>query len=223
MENTMLSDKPQEISEQQRNIAVNRFRGYYPVAVDVETGGFNAVTDALLEMAVVTFSIGNDGTWGVDKDLSKYIEPFAGANMDIAALKFTGIDPENPLRKQIAVSEKEALQDIFKLVRRQMKAYGCKRAILVGHNPAFDLSFINAAIARNGLKRNPFHLFSTFDTATLGGLVYGQTVLSKAAAAAGITWDSEQAHSAYYDVRKTAELFCNIVNQWGKISKTMIE
>ncbi len=203
-----------DVNENQKKIASGRFRGYYPVAVDVETGGFNSVTDALLEVAAATFSIDEDGVWSVDECLSRHVEPFVGANMDPAALEFTGINPEHPFRKQIAVSEKEALQDIFKMVRQRMKAYGCKRAILVGHNPSFDLGFINAAVERAGIKRNPFHPFSTFDTATLGGLAYGQTVLSRAVIAAGISWDHEQAHSARYDTEKTAELFCNIVNQW---------
>jgi ribonuclease T len=203
-----------DVSEIQKEVACGRFRGYYPVVVDVETGGFNSVTDALLEVAATTFSIGEDGVWSMDECLSRHVEPFAGANLDPAALEFTGINPEHPFRKQIAVSEGEALRDIFKMVRQRMKAYGCKRAILVGHNPSFDLGFINAAVERSGIKRNPFHPFSTFDTATLGGLAYGQTVLSRAVIAAGISWDHEQAHSARYDTEKTAELFCNIVNQW---------
>ena len=203
-----------DVNERQKEIASGRFRGYYPVAVDVETGGFNSATDALLEVAATTFSIDENGVWSMDECLSRHVEPFEGANMDPAALEFTGINPDHPFRKQIAVPEKEALKDIFKMVRQRMKAYGCKRAILVGHNPSFDLGFINAAVERSGIKRSPFHPFSTFDTATLGGLAYGQTVLSRAVIAAGISWDHEQAHSARYDTEKTAELFCNIVNQW---------
>ena len=203
-----------DVNETQKDIACGRFRGYYPVAIDVETGGFNSATDALLEVAAATFSIDENGVWSMDECLSRHVEPFEGANMDPAALEFTGINPDHPFRKQIAVPEKEALKDIFKMVRKRMKAYGCKRAILVGHNPSFDLGFINAAVERSGIKRSPFHPFSTFDTATLGGLAYGQTVLSRAVIAAGISWDHEQAHSARYDTEKTAELFCNIVNQW---------
>jgi len=203
-----------KVSEKQKEIVAGRFRGYYPVAVDVETGGFNSSTDALLEVAATTFSVDENGIWAMDECLSRHVEPFEGANLEPAALEFTGINPEHPFRKQIAVPEKEALQDIFKAVRQRLKAYGCKRAILVGHNPSFDLGFINAAAERSGIKRNPFHPFSTFDTATLGGLAYGQTVLSRAVIAAGIQWDHEQAHSARYDTEKTAELFCNIVNQW---------
>lgn len=191
-----------------------RFRGYYPVVVDVETAGFDPVKDALLETAVIFLQVDKDGMWSPLESISKHIQPFPGANLDKAALEFTGIDPDHPFRKEIAVSEKEALREIFQAVKRMMKENGCSRAILVGHNPAFDLSFINAAADRSGLTRNPFHPFSTFDTATLGGLVYGQTVLSRAVKAAGLEWEEDEAHSALYDAERTAELFCSIVNLW---------
>lgn len=191
-----------------------RFRGYYPVVVDVETAGFDPLKDALLETAVIFLQLDKDGMWSPLESISKHIQPFPGANLDKAALEFTGIDPDHPFRKEIAVSEKEALREIFQAVKRMMKENGCSRAILVGHNPAFDLSFINAAASRSGLTRNPFHPFSTFDTATLGGLVYGQTVLSRAVKAAGLEWEEDEAHSALYDAERTAELFCSIVNLW---------
>jgi len=194
-----------------------RFRGFMPVVVDVETGGFNATTDALLEIAAVLLNTDDAGLWYPEETVSRHVQPFAGANLDKAALEFTGIDPGHPFRKQIAVSERSALDDIFKQVRRHMKDHGCKRAILVGHNPAFDIGFLNAAVERAGIKRNPFHPFSTFDTATLGGLAYGQTVLSRAVQAAGLEWDSTEAHSARYDAERTAELFCSVVNRWGGI------
>ena len=199
------------------SVIARRFRGFYPVVVDVETGGFNAATDALLEIAAVTLCVDERGQWTIDQSMTRHVQPFAGANLDPAALEFTGIDPHHPFRKQIAVEEKDALHDIFKMVRSGMKKHGCKRAILVGHNPSFDLGFVNAACERTGIKRNPFHPFSTFDTVTLGGLAYGQTVLSRAVAAAGLDWDSAQAHSASYDTDRTAELFCAIVNRWGKL------
>ena len=100
---------------------------------------------------------------------------------------------------------------------RTLKESGCTRAILVGHNAAFDLGFLNAAVARTGIKRNPFHPFSCFDTATLGGVAFGQTVLSKAVLAAGLTWDRDSAHSARYDAEQTADLFCDICNQFKPI------
>ena len=192
----------------------DRFRGYLPVVVDVETGGFDARTDALLEIAAITLDVNSEGIWHLDETITRYINPFTGANLDKAALDFNGIDPDHPFRKEIAVSEKTALQDVFRMIRVRMKLHDCKRAIMVGHNAAFDISFLNAAVERTHIKRNPFHPFSTFDTVTLAGLAYGQTVLSRAVEAAGLTWDSKQAHSARYDAEKTAELFCAVVNRW---------
>ena len=186
------------------SLVAGRFRGFYPVVVDVETAGFDPAKDALLEVAVVFLQTDPDGIWSPLETVSKHIQPFPGANLDKAALEFTGIDPDHPFRKEIAEPEKEALRDIFQAAKRLIREHGCTRAILVGHNPAFDLSFINAAANRSGFKRNPFHPFSTFDTATLGGLAYGQTVLSRAVQAAGLEWEEEEAHSALYDAERTA-------------------
>jgi len=196
------------------NPIARRFRGFFPVVIDVETGGFNAGTDALLEIAAVILDVNEKGDWVQDQTIARHIHPFEGANLDQAALEFTGIDPHHPFRQQIAVPEKTALQDIFRVIRKKMKDHGCKRAILVGHNAAFDLGFLNAAAERTGIKRNPFHPFSTFDTVSLAGLAYGQTVLSRAVEAAGFEWDENSAHSAIYDAEKTADLFCAIVNRW---------
>ncbi len=195
----------------------SRFRGFLPVVVDVETGGFNPKTDALLEVAAVLLDIDSDGCWHRIETQACHVQAFPGANLEPAALEFNGIDPDNPLR--FAVPEREALKTILDPVRKAVKANGCTRAVLVGHNPSFDLSFINAAVERTNFKRNPFHPFSTFDTATLGGLAYGQTVLSRAVEAAGIEWDGRDAHSAIYDAEKTADLFCTIVNRWTELSR----
>ena len=193
----------------------SRFRGFYPVIIDVETAGFNCATDALLEIAAVTLTINNEQQWCIDEIFSKHVEPFEGANLDPESLEFTGIDPNHPFRKQIAVDEKEALQFIFQPIRKKIKEHECNRAVLVGHNAHFDLGFLNAAVERTKIKRNPFHPFSVFDTATLCGLAYGQTVLSRAAKEAGITWDDRDAHSARYDAEQTALIFCDIVNSWN--------
>lgn len=195
-----------------------RFRGYLPVIVDVETAGFDPQKHALLEIAAVITSMDQEGMLQVAEVYSAHITPFEGSELDPAALEFNGINPHHPLR--ISDDEREALLKIFQPVRAAVKKNGCTRAILVGHNPSFDLSFVNAAAQRAGLKRNPFHPFSTFDTATLGGLVYGQTVLAKAIKAAGIDWDNQEAHSARYDAEKTAELFCTIVNTWEILKRS---
>lgn len=191
---------------------VNRFRGFQPVVVDVETGGFHAATDALLELALCIIEMDADGWLRPGEIMMKHIKPFEGANIEEAALEFNGIRPDHPLRP--AVSERQAAQDLLLPVRRSLRETGCKRAILVGHNAHFDLGFLNAFIQRTGYKRNPFHPFSCFDTATLGGLAYGQTVLARAVTAAGLEWDKSQAHSAAYDTERTATLFCTIVNRW---------
>jgi ribonuclease T len=187
-----------------------RFRGFLPIVIDVECGGFNPNTDALLEIAAVLIEIQGDGSLLPGESWRYHVHPFPGANLEAASLAITGIDPFHPLRP--AIPEKEALTRLFKDIRGAMKDNDCTRAVLVGHNSYFDLNFINAAIARTGIKRNPFHPFSTFDTATLAGVAYGQTVLGKALQAAGIQWDSSAAHSAAYDAQKTAELFCKICN-----------
>jgi len=190
-----------------------RFRGYFPVVIDVETAGFNASTDALLEIAASTLKMDeNNGFLELDETIQFNIEPFEGANLEKKALEFTGIDPTNPLRG--AVNEDFALKEMFKLVRKKMKLAGCQRAIMVAHNAAFDLGFLNAAIKRCAVKRSPFHPFVSFDTTTLSGLALGQTVLAKACKTAQIDFNNSEAHSALYDTEKTAELFCFIVNKW---------
>ena len=196
----------------------DRFRGFLPVVVDVETGGFNSVTDALLEVAVVLLVIDADGYLRRDETIRYHVKPFAGANMEPASLAVNGIDPHHPLRP--AIDERDALQRVFREVRRSVREQRCSRAVLVGHNAHFDLGFMNQAVARTAIKRNPFHPFSCFDTATLCGIAFGQTVLARAVIASGLEWDESQAHSASYDAEMTANLFCEVVNRFRNIFET---
>lgn len=187
-----------------------RFRGYMPVVVDVETGGFNEQTDALLQIAAVMIDIDEQGRFYCAETITCHVNPFPGANLDPKSMQVNGIVVDHPFR--MAVDEKQALPKIFKPIREALKRHGCSKAILVGHNANFDLKFINSAAQRVGIKRNPFHPFSSFDTVTLAGLVYGQTVLARSVRAAGMEWNTDEAHSAIYDAEMTAELFCKIVN-----------
>ncbi len=190
-----------------------RFRGFLPVVVDVETGGFDARKDALLEIAAVLLRINEDGQLVRGETIAKQVLPFKGANLDPAALKFIGLkDPWHPFR--MALEEADALEAVFAPIRKEVKVSGCTRAILVGHNAWFDLSFVKTAAERCKIKHNPFHAFSTFDTVSLAALAYGQTVLARAAREAGLSWNEEEAHSAAYDAEQTADLFCAIVNRW---------
>lgn len=191
-----------------------RFRGFLPVVVDVETAGFNPDINALLEIAAVPIEIGKSGKLEPAETIACHVEPFPNSVLDPKALEFTGIDPYHPFR--MAKQEKEALKYIFSPIAQILEEVGCSRAILVGHNAFFDLGFIKAAAKRCGMKKIPFHQFSSFDTATLAGLAYGQTVLARAAQAAGIQWNQKEAHSAVYDAERTAELFCRIVNTWDE-------
>jgi len=204
-------------SETSINPAIGRrFRGFLPVVVDVETGGFDPARDALLEIAAVLLDMDAEGRLFPRQTIAYNVLPFEGAHLDPKALQFIGMaDPFSPLRG--AVPEREVLHAIAQPIRRAVKAGECNRAILVGHNAFFDLNFVNAAAARTGLKRNPFHPFSTFDTVSLAGLAFGQTVLGRAVQAAGLDWDEREAHSAIYDAEKTAQLFCAIVNRWNDL------
>ena len=198
-----------------KSLMAERFRGFLPVVIDVETGGFKAETDALLELAAVTIGMDDQGYVFGEHREAGHITPFDGANIEQSAIDFIGIDPFHPLR--VAYAESDVLDSVFKMVRKAVKRYGCTRAVLVGHNAHFDLNFLNAAAARCNTKRNPFHPFSCFDTATLAGLAYGQTVLSRACTVAGIEFDDKEAHSARYDTDRTAELFCSVVNRWKEL------
>ena len=203
------------MSENTPRLLAKRFRGFFPVVIDVETAGFNAKTDALLEIAVSLLKMDEQGELSIDNTLHFHVEPFEGANIEQAAIDFNGIDPFSALRG--AVPEKDAIKEICKAVSKAQKAAGCQRSIVVAHNAAFDHGFLMAAIERCNLKRSPFHPFVTFDTTTLASLAVGQTVLAKACRTAGIEFDNSQAHSALYDTERTAELYCYIINRWQQL------
>lgn len=188
-----------------------RFRGFLPVVVDVETAGVDPQKNALLEMCIVLLTMDEQGNLQRGESHFEHVLPFSGAELDQKSLEFNHIDPFQPLR--FAVDEKIALERLFKPIFAALKKTRCQRAVLVGHNAWFDLLFVKEAIKRTGMK-SPFHAFTCFDTATLGGLIYGQTVLAKAAQAADIAFDAREAHSAIYDAEKTADLFCQMTNTW---------
>lgn len=199
-----------------------RFRKFMPVVVDVETAGFNAQTDALLEIACIPILMDENGRFYQGEPLNAHIEPFEGANLEARALEFTGIDPSNPLRKAIAEDEKVALRRLFKGLKEVRREHDCRQCVLVGHNAHFDLGFLNAAIERtNSKNHSPFHAFSVLDTVSLSALAFGQTVLARACKAAGIDFNGSDAHSALYDTQKTAELFCHILNNYPMLPNAL--
>ena len=189
-----------------------RFRGLMPVVIDIETAGLNSGTDALLEIAAVMLAMDDEGKLYPKQTHAYHIEPFTGARIEQESLEITGIDPTHPLR--LALPEGQALERIFAVVRTELEKNLCYRAVLVGHNAWFDLSFLLAAARRCGIRFNPFHTFTTLDTATLGAVALGETVLARCTRRARIEFDMQQAHSAIYDAQKTADLFCFIANKW---------
>ena len=205
----------EKLHENSDAFMAKRFRGFLPVVIDVETGGFDCQKNALLEVAAVILEMDSQGMLQIKESLSKNIDPFPGATIEDSALEFTGIDIYDPER--MSEEEGQALREIFQPIRREVSITGCTRAIMVAHNAHFDLGFVNAAVNRTNIKRNPFHPFSCFDTSSLAGLAFGQTVLAKACEAAQIEFDNRDAHSALYDTIKTAELFCTIVNRWREL------
>jgi len=189
-----------------------RFRGFLPVVIDIETAGLNPGTDAVLEIATVLVRMDDENQLHPTDTLACHVKPFEGANLDRKALEFTGIIPDHPFR--FAITEEETLKQTFEMIEQEVKRTGCQRAVLVAHNAWFDLHFLQAMIKRVKCA-NPFHKFTTLDTATMGGVVYGQTVLARACKKAGIPFDTKEAHSAIYDAERTAELFCKIANKFS--------
>lgn len=194
------------------NTITTRFRGFLPVVVDLETGGFDADKHALLELAAVVIDMDSHGQLVKKHTIHSHIHPFEGAKIDPEALKVNGIQPNHPLR--IAKTEQQALEELFAALKKHLQEADCSRAIMVAHNAMFDLGFLQAAVARCKLKSSPFHSFSTFDTVTLGGVMTGQTVLARIAEACGLEYDTKQAHGAKYDAELTADIFCQLVNRW---------
>ncbi len=223
---TTLNASPEDVAsatDEQAPMALkDRFRKFLPVVVDVETAGFNAQTDALLEIACIPVLLNEQGVFYPGEAFNAHIEPFEGANLEPSALAFTGIDPKNPMRKAIAEDEKTALRRIFKGLKDVRRDEECRQCVLIGHNAHFDLAFLNAAVLRtNSKNHNPFHNFSVFDTVTLSALAFGQTVLARACKAAGLEFDGKNAHSALYDTQKTAELFCHILNNYPMLANAL--
>jgi len=189
----------------------NRFRKYLPGVVDIETGGFDPDINAILEIAI-TLIEEEKGLLIPGETYRHHINPYEGSVVEKESLEFTKIKLDHPLRN--AIEETEALNDLFKIINKAKNKYECSRAILVGHNAHFDKSFLDASVIRNKIKKTPFHKFSVIDTVSLGVLATGQTVLARICDELSIDYDNDEAHSAAYDTKVTAEVFCSIINKF---------
>ena len=201
-----------QIQNCKKNLVLkNRFRKYLPVVVDIETGGFDPTSNAILEIAITLIEEENKKLI-VGETFRHHIVPFEGSIVEKESLEFTKINLDHPLRN--AVTESEALNDLFKIINKAKNKYECSRAILVGHNAHFDNSFLTESLKRNNIKKTPFHKFSVIDTVSLGVLATGQTVLARICDKLNIDYDNDEAHSAAYDTVVTAQVFCSILNKY---------
>lgn len=203
--------QPQILNYKKSLVLKNRFRKYLPVVVDIETGGFDPTSNAILEIAITLIEEENKKLI-VGETFRHHIVPFEGSIVEKESLEFTKINLDHPLRN--AVTESEALNDLFKIINKAKNKYECSRAILVGHNAHFDNSFLTESLKRNNIKKTPFHKFSVIDTVSLGVLATGQTVLARICDKLNIDYDNDEAHSAAYDTVVTAQVFCSILNKY---------
>ena len=185
-----------------------RFRRFLPVVIDIETGGLDYRTAPILEIALYFLKMEN-AELQLDDYIHFHIKPFTGSQAEEKSIEFIGYESEKIPHME---EEHTAFSSICESVKKRIIKENCVRAILVGHNAHFDLSFFNAAIKRCQLK-SPFHTFSTLDTVSTSALLFGHTVLCQACKLADIEWDNQQAHNALYDCKKTATLFCQSINQ----------
>ena len=186
-----------------------RFRGFLPIVVDIETAGFDPNKNAILEIAVIFMDYADTVLVTTDT-FHEHIIPEPGLILDPEALEFTKIIPDHPFR--FAVSEKAMLASLRDKIQQQCALTGCSRAVLVGHNGQFDLSFIQAALIRQEMSML-LHRFLVFDTATLSAAFLGETVLARAVRRSGKPFDEKEAHGALYDATVTAELFAHLINR----------
>ena len=75
-----------------------RFRGYLPVVVDVETGGFDWNRCALLEIAVQPIDIDENGLLFPGDTTNAHVVPAPGLHIDPKSLEITGIKLDHPFR-----------------------------------------------------------------------------------------------------------------------------
>ena len=78
-----------------------RFRGFLPVVVDVETGGFNFKNDALLEIAAIIIAQDDKGRLYPEPVISTHVIPFEGANI---CLLYTSPSPRDRTRSRMPSS-----------------------------------------------------------------------------------------------------------------------
>lgn len=205
----LLADYP-HLHENAKQLMEERFDGYYPIVIDIETGGLDKNSHPILQIGAVALSFNKEGKMIPYSECKINLHPTRDTTCHPHSLAIHGINPYDLQRK--AVAPALALTALCKFVRQAQRAHGCRRSLIVGHNVSFDAQFIHTYIEKYKVKRSPFHPFVNFDTTSIAGLLTGSTKLLEAVQRLGITYDSEQAHDALYDAYITAQLFCKSTN-----------
>ena len=109
------------MTENQKNTAFKeRFRGFMPVVVDIETGGFNAKTDAILEIAAVTLDMDSEGLLSPKASITKHIQPFPNANLDPKARENFYRLLKKDSSKKISLFVTHRLDELEGIINRQI-------------------------------------------------------------------------------------------------------
>ena len=98
-----MSDNSNPIkSNTNKSLFAQRFRGYFPVVIDVETAGFNAQTDALLEIAATTLSLDeNSGQFSLDKTITSQDDSSIPSNNE----QFLKLGSNVPFQRQFTSND----------------------------------------------------------------------------------------------------------------------
>ena len=195
-----------------------RFGGLLPIVVDMETSGINPDSNAILELASIVLYLNDKLDLQCGNFFSCHVRPFPSSKIDPSSMYINTIEIENPFR--LALSEEEAINRLFRFVYMNLRNFGCRKAVLVGHNANFDLAFLESARKRYKID-SPFHTFTVIDTATIGAVFYGKTVLANVVNASNMRFNPKLAHSAIYDAKITTDLFCSVTNSQERYLKNL--
>ncbi|RIY32427.1 hypothetical protein CJP74_04660 [Psittacicella melopsittaci] len=216
-ESTQL-DKNNPVVAQAAAYMAKRFRGFYPLVVDIETTGIDYKENSIIQIAAVALTFDKDLNLVPYAELKLNVHPLAGKKINPDSIAITKINPFDYQRKAVDLST--ALTALCKFARGAQKAHNCKRTVLTAHNVDFDKSFIYHYLEQCKVKRIPFHPFTAFDTSVLGAVFLGESRLKVAInKLPNETFDTSKAHDALFDAHECAKLFAYCVDS----SKEMVE
>ncbi len=195
------------------DLASRRFRGFLPVVIDVETGGFHLAAPTRCWRSPPSSSRWTTPAGCAAARRMRFTcKPFEGARLDPVSLEVNGIDPWHPLRP--AIDEADALQRLFREIRTAIRAH----ALPARHSRRATTrpSIWASSTRRSSAPASSAIRFIRSRASTprrSAASALGQTVLRARRAAGGHRMGSAAARTrAAYDAERTADLFCHICN-----------